>query len=334
MTINLTMTQWGELRQQSLMQMRSAPADEPFVQSGKIVGSLGSGTYQSIELYPDVRLSIEHCTYQEDILVRHAQAQHPLQFSFKLAGMCAHSNGKQSSPDWTMISGSGIQREIVCQMFADIRTVGIEIFMSVDRLATFFPDSNGQLSDELDFLVKDRDWQTLTYAHSNLEIRRTVQQIVNCPYQGFAKRLYLQGKVHDLMALQLSSVLRDRASLTPVTSLKPQSIASIHQAKAILTDNLEYPPSLSALAQQVGVSHSTLRRGFQELFGTTVFGYLTQQRMIEAERILRDGKVTVAEVANQVGYAHLGCFAAAFKRQFGIKPSECLVGKLIEIPTV
>ena len=74
------------------------------------------------------------------------------------------------------------------------------------------------------------------------------------------------------------------------------------------------------------MSDRTLRRGFKQLFGMTVVGYLTQQRIEQAEQTLRMGNCTVAEVANRVGYAHLGHFAAAFKRHFGITPSQCLQG--------
>ena len=81
---------------------------------------------------------------------------------------------------------------------------------------------------------------------------------------------------------------------------------------------------LTELAAQVGVCDRTLRRGFRDLFGTTVIGYLTQQRMIKAEQLLRHGDYTVAEVANKVGYTHLGHFAAAFRKQFGVSPRECL----------
>jgi AraC-like DNA-binding protein len=81
------------------------------------------------------------------------------------------------------------------------------------------------------------------------------------------------------------------------------------------------------LAQQVGVSDRTLQRGFQVLFNTTITGYLKLRRLEQAEQLLRQGNYTVAEVANLVGYGHLGHFATAFKRQFGITPSQCLAGK-------
>jgi AraC-like DNA-binding protein len=49
--------------------------------------------------------------------------------------------------------------------------------------------------------------------------------------------------------------------------------------------------------------------------------------MEKAEQFLRGSNMTVAEVANLVGYSHLGHFAAAFKKKYGITPKEILLGK-------
>lgn len=51
--------------------------------------------------------------------------------------------------------------------------------------------------------------------------------------------------------------------------------------------------------------------------------------MERAEQLLRSGNLTVAEVANLLGYAQQGHFGAAFKRRFGITPSQCFFGKKI-----
>jgi AraC family transcriptional regulator, transcriptional activator of the genes for pyochelin and ferripyochelin receptors len=111
--------------------------------------------------------------------------------------------------------------------------------------------------------------------------------------------------------------------------LKPQTIDRIYQARDILTTRLDNPPSILELARQTAISDRTLRNGFRELFGTTIIQYITQLRLEQAERLLRERKLSVAEVANLVGYSHLGYFAKVFKRQFGITPSECLSGKKI-----
>ena len=153
------------------------------------------------------------------------------------------------------------------------------------------------------------------------------RQIWHHPYQGAIAKMYLEGKVWELFALQLAQLAE--SELSPVkSSLKPQSIDRIYHARNILLQRLENPPSIAELTQQVGISELTLRRGFRELFQTTIIQYLTQKRMEQAELLLREKKLSVAEVSNLVGYSHLGYFAKVFKRQFGITPSECLAGKL------
>ena len=77
----------------------------------------------------------------------------------------------------------------------------------------------------------------------------------------------------------------------------------------------------------MGLYDRTLQRGFQKLFGTTVFGYLTDKRMERAERWLREGNRTVLQVAIMTGYCNPTHFSVAFKRKFGISPSQCLLGE-------
>jgi AraC-like DNA-binding protein len=153
------------------------------------------------------------------------------------------------------------------------------------------------------------------------------QQLWNPPYRGTAKHLYLQGKVFELLAMQLDLVAEEKNSKN--AQLKRSTIDRIHQARDIVLANLEHPPSVIELAQQVEVSASTLQRKFRELFGKTVFAYLTDQRMDLAEQLLRQRNCTVVEIATMVGYSNPAHFAAAFKRRFGITPSECMMGRMI-----
>ena len=182
-------------------------------------------------------------------------------------------------------------------------------------------------------LAKGNDWQTLLYPETTTAIQGIAQQIINCPYEGMTKRMYLQGKVLELMALQLAPILSAQDGIQPSPRLKADTISRIHYAREILSARLENPPSLLELAQIVGVSDRNLRRGFKEMFGTTVFGYLTNIRMEQAEQLLRSGKLSVAEVANLSGYSQQGHFAAAFKRKFGITPRECLSGNRSILPS-
>ena len=82
------------------------------------------------------------------------------------------------------------------------------------------------------------------------------------------------------------------------------------------------PPSLLALARQVGLNDCKLKQGFRHLFGTTVFGYVHRCRMEAAKALLGDRDLNIAIVANRVGYASPSRFCHAFKRYTGLTPSD------------
>ena len=157
-------------------------------------------------------------------------------------------------------------------------------------------------------------------------MRTTIKQMWDHPYQGASARMYLEAKALELLAMQIAQLTELKPD-TVRTTLKPQSIDRIYQARDILVTQLENPPLISELARTVGLGESTLRRGFKKLFNTTVMGYLTSLRMEQAELLLRERKLSIGEIANLVGYSQLGHFSIAFKRQFAITPSQCMAGK-------
>jgi len=148
----------------------------------------------------------------------------------------------------------------------------------------------------------------------------SLQQILRCPYHGLTKRIYLESKALELIALQLNQLSEIQRHLSSSSTLKADDIARIYLARDILILNLEDPPSLLALAKQSGINSLKLKQGFRQIFQTTVFGYLHTHRMEEARRLLELGNLSVTQVAQAVGYAHPGKFAAAFKKKFGISP--------------
>ncbi|WP_138502812.1 helix-turn-helix transcriptional regulator [Nostoc sp. PA-18-2419] len=326
MTITLTAEQetdlWAQARQNSLQN-----PSEPFEFYCQVPQQLGKGYVQDIEVYPQVWLGIGNHEYYDDILTKtDNESVHPLQFAVLLSGIIRQENGGQLGEGYTLISGGGIQRKMIC-LDSQSPQVGIGLCMPPELLATFFSTGDGEIPPQLRFLAKANEWQTLVYPKTTTAIQTVAQQIFDCPYHGMTKRLYLQGKVLEFVALQLDPFIAEQAQVQPSPRLKNTTIACIYHAREILLSRLENPPSILELARLVGVSERTLHYGFRELFGTTVFGYLTQLRMKQAEQLLRSGQLSIAEVANLIGYSQPASFAAVFKRKFGITPSECLSGK-------
>lgn len=80
--------------------------------------------------------------------------------------------------------------------------------------------------------------------------------------------------------------------------------------------------TVASLAAEAGVSRALFARRFSEVMGQSPLAYLTECRMDDAEELLADRTLTVAQVAKSVGYADAFGFSAAFKRHRGLRPSD------------
>ena len=60
---------------------------------------------------------------------------------------------------------------------------------------------------------------------------------------------------------------------------------------------------------------------FAEIYGKTISAYVRHMRMELAASLLTKGK-SVADTSMAVGYANPSKFAAVFKKEYGLTPSE------------
>jgi AraC-like DNA-binding protein len=326
MTLILTQSDWDELHQQASVPQSANLVLSDFEGLMGVSERLGRGCSRSMKLMPGIWLSFYDCEYHQDLIVKESVHEHAIQFGVYLSGFiyfdAVHPNLGGSCG---YFSGSGMSPAYVEKYRGGERLIIVNVDIEPEWLKSFLTDEQYD-AGILKGLFKGEDWKVSFYPTVTRKMRSIAQQLWNAPYRGAAKRMYLQAKVFELLAMHLD-MISEQANQTPGLRLKPETIARLHYAKEILTTDFANPLSLPELARQVGVSDRTLQRGFQTLFNTTVVGYLIQRRLEAAERLLRQSDLKVTEVANLVGYEHLGQFSAAFKRQFGITPSQCLVGK-------
>ncbi len=80
--------------------------------------------------------------------------------------------------------------------------------------------------------------------------------------------------------------------------------------------------TVDTMAEDVGISRAQLHRKMKEMTGIATGKFLRNLRMEQAARLLREGKINVAQIADHVGYADQAHFSTAFKSHFGQSPSE------------
>ena len=143
-----------------------------------------------------------------------------------------------------------------------------------------------------------------------------LQQILNCPYEGDIRRIYLEGKVMELIAMKLAA---DDKGASLEFSKSPDE-EKIRQAKNILIKDLENTPSLRDLAKCVGLTHTRLSRGFRNIYHMSVFSYLRVYRLNYARTLLQDKDMNITEVAYASGFSSPSHFAKDFFRCYGVQP--------------
>ena len=94
-----------------------------------------------------------------------------------------------------------------------------------------------------------------------------------------------------------------------------KALETIHHAPA---DNW----TVADLAKKAGVSRSALSAQFAQMLGISPIAYVTRWRIRLATNMLDDERLSVAQVAGQVGYDAESTFSRAFKREMGASPTQ------------
>jgi AraC-like DNA-binding protein len=95
----------------------------------------------------------------------------------------------------------------------------------------------------------------------------------------------------------------------------------VGRALAALHRRPEHAWTLDELARRAGLSRSSLAERFVELVGHPPMQYLARWRMQLAAGLLAGGSASVAQVADEVGYASEAAFSRAFKKIVGVPPA-------------
>lgn len=127
------------------------------------------------------------------------------------------------------------------------------------------------------------------------------------------------GSIDAIRAI-LELLLVDLARLL-VPGMRPAASGSplLNEVFAVIDRRYAEPGvSLSAVARAVGRSSSHVTAVVRRETGMTVLEWLTQRRMAEARRRLRETDEDVAIVAERVGYLDAAYFARLFRREHGV----------------
>jgi AraC-like DNA-binding protein len=150
--------------------------------------------------------------------------------------------------------------------------------------------------------------------------QRALQTIFDCPLTGRMAEMMIETSITQIILLQLHSIFQKKECANKALSKRDQDI--VQNLKEYLAKNFLCDHSLDNLARHFATNTNKLMVLFKKAFGKSIFDYISELRMEYAHRLLKEEEKMIIEVAREVGYKNPNHFSSAFKKKFGINPSQ------------
>lgn len=96
----------------------------------------------------------------------------------------------------------------------------------------------------------------------------------------------------------------------------------VNAVKEFINENFAQPVGLAEAARAVGRNPSYLSRLVRERTGENFTQLLTDKRLTEAKRLLKDTNLKVQEIADRIGYGNVRYFTRVFKANVNMSPND------------
>lgn len=156
--------------------------------------------------------------------------------------------------------------------------------------------------------------------------RKAIEALLNHTYTDTLENIFVNAQTQILLLYSMDCMLGDKEEVFTCKFLaNAEDREKITRAREVLLKHIGEPLTIKELSRKVAINECYLKKGFKELFGTTIFDFYQSQRMEHAKYLLYEKGLSVTEVSLLLGYSSISHFSTAFKKHTGIKPCELLL---------
>jgi AraC-like DNA-binding protein len=286
----------------------------------------GRGHFEWMQMGDDMYVVAGDLAYR-DLHVELARGSGLIQVYFHLSGdLTMEANGQQrlhlNRPKfliYTQPGGVDVRKSIAPNTPERWRWVAISLRPKF--LVDNFFGSGAAVPPQLRALVSGFS-SGLQHRQSFLSIRmfELAKRLVDHSYSGRLALIHTEALALELLCTAVAELDGTPSSLNG--KYGERELRCLNNARELLTTQLASALTIREVARAAGMNETTLKRGFREMFGETMFDYSVRCRMQQAMLLLREKRMPVARVAEAVGYSHQTSFTNAFRRHYGVCPKD------------
>jgi AraC-like DNA-binding protein len=290
----------------------------------------GSGFIRGVNFYSGFGLIEYSCTFKESLMIHFSVNKiHPLKFIYCSEGSVKHRFEERDHlhlidqfQNVIVASTAKNGHILVFPRSQKIHLNSLEI--SRKEFKAKIDCELNHVDIHLKKLFRDLNAQNLFFHHGNYSLAMSdcIEKIKNNEYNGFTRKLFLEGKSNEILCIQIKDFEDDKKDEPKRQILRKSEMTQIQMAAQLLKNQLACPVTIKDLAKQVGTNPTKLQEGFRYTFGLTVNNYLNKLRLEYARDQLMIGDLNISEIVVNIGIANKSYFSRLFKNTYHLNPKE------------
>lgn len=120
------------------------------------------------------------------------------------------------------------------------------------------------------------------------------------------------------LTLKLADNKREKSS----TSYREREIGIFQQTMEYLLTHLDNPGTIKNIAGKMLINEFKLKKGFKQLFKTSIHRFIIDERMNKAIILIQDTNTAIQDIAMSLGYKDASAFVNYFRKRFGFSPGS------------
>jgi len=289
----------------------------------------GEGYWEFTRIRGEIYVVVANFAYK-DPRIELVPGEGLVQFNFKVSGDMALAVSRTEQLRWNrpslLVWSQPTGVDISEWTAPSAREQFVIINMRPELFAEHFLTLGVEVPDQLKAFVSNGG-EKLNYCQYPLsaQVFEVATKLINNPYNETLGLVYTEALALELMCHAITGL--SSLSATPSEEYTDRELRCLHTARRILMREFAPTPTIGKLARSVGMSKSTLTKGFKAVFRETISDFSLRCRMRHALTLMRDHGWSVEKAAEAIGYAHATSFATAFRRHFGMRPIDVRRGK-------
>jgi len=166
--------------------------------------------------------------------------------------------------------------------------------------------------------LKGLDKRSITVDENKL-----LREIFNADLETSFGKFVLYNRVLLLTENIIQRFLLTKLPESKTEKLREKDMDALKDVEFVLSGkDLDKFPSVKELSRVALMSSTKLKKRFKEIYGMKLYEFYNYNRLSKARQTIESGESTIKDAAYRSGYSNLSNFSKAFKKEFGISPSE------------